>query len=83
MAFDLWWSVNRWTLYEEDNRETAALVWEKLLSDSWWDKIDYILSCTLPIYEMLRVCDTDKPCLHLVYEMWDSMIGELSLLFTP
>ncbi|GMP97241.1 hypothetical protein CsSME_00045573 [Camellia sinensis var. sinensis] len=23
---------------------------------------------------MLRFCDTDKPCLHLVYEMWDSMI---------
>ncbi|XP_028077722.1 uncharacterized protein LOC114279647 [Camellia sinensis] len=20
------------------------------------------------------ICDTDKPCLHLVYEMWDSMI---------
>ncbi|WOK92328.1 hypothetical protein Cni_G01019 [Canna indica] len=23
---------------------------------------------------MIRACDTDKPCLHLVYEMWDSMI---------
>ena len=23
---------------------------------------------------MLRVIDTDRPCLHLVYEMWDSMI---------
>ena len=22
---------------------------------------------------MLRIADTDKPCLHLVYEMWDSM----------
>lgn len=33
-----------------------------------------IYSFTLPIYEMLRFCDTDKPCLHLVYEMWDSMI---------
>lgn len=47
---------------------------EKLLSDSWWAKIEYILDFTLPIYEMLRSCDTDKPCLHLVYEMWDSMI---------
>ncbi|GMP40203.1 hypothetical protein CsSME_00010747 [Camellia sinensis var. sinensis] len=23
---------------------------------------------------MLRFCDTDKACLHLVYEMWDTMI---------
>ena len=27
-----------------------------------------------PIYEMLRFYNTDKPCLHLVYEMWDTMI---------
>ena len=26
---------------------------------------------------MLRVTDTYKPCLHLVYEMWDSMIEKL------
>lgn len=50
---------------------------EKLLNDVWWDKIDYILSFTLPIYEMLRFCDTDKPCLHLVYEMWDTMIEKV------
>ncbi|KAK4564985.1 hypothetical protein RGQ29_006862 [Quercus rubra] len=30
-----------------------------------------------PIYDMLRVADTDKPCLHLVYEMWDSMIEKV------
>ena len=23
---------------------------------------------------MLGAADTDRPCLHLVYEMWDSMI---------
>ena len=26
---------------------------------------------------MLRIADTDKPCLHLVYEMWDSMIEKV------
>ncbi|KAL9663773.1 hypothetical protein QQ045_019164 [Rhodiola kirilowii] len=26
---------------------------------------------------MIRVCDTDKPCLHLVYEMWDVMIEKV------
>ena len=26
---------------------------------------------------MLRVADTDKPCLHLIYEMWDTMIDNV------
>ena len=42
-------------------------------------KVAYILSFTGPIYEMIRVCDTDKPCLHLVYEMWDSMIEKVKI----
>ena len=42
-----------------------------------WDKVDYILEFTAPIYDMLRVADTYKLCLHLVYEMWDSMIEKV------
>ena len=49
-----------------------------ILSDRWWDTIDYILEFTTPIYDMLRVADTNKPCLHLVYEMWDSMIEKVN-----
>ena len=40
-----------------------------ILSDLWWDKVDYILEFTAPIYDMLRETDTDRPCLLLVYEM--------------
>ena len=43
----------------------------------WWDPIDYILSFTAPMYDMIRGCDTDKPYLHLVYDMWDTMIEKL------
>ena len=39
--------------------------------------MDYILRITTPIYEMIRMKDTDTPCLHLVYEMWDSMIEKV------
>jgi len=39
--------------------------------------VDYILRITTPIYEMIRMKDTDTPCLHLVYEMWDSMIEKV------
>jgi len=29
------------------------------------------------IYDMIRFADTDTPCLHLIYEMWDSMIEKV------
>ena len=51
---------------------------DMILSDLWWDKVDYILEFTEPIYDMLRVVDIDKFCLHLVYEMWDSMIEKVN-----
>lgn len=68
---------DKWNIYRDDNQGRARFVKEKVLDDSWWDSIDYILSFTAPIYDMLRFCDTDKPCLHLVYDMWDSMIEKV------
>ncbi|XP_022040534.1 uncharacterized protein LOC110943081 [Helianthus annuus] len=68
---------DEWASYREDDMVKANSVKEKILDDDWWDKVSYILSFTEPIYDMIRVCDTDKPCLHLVYEMWDSMIEKV------
>ncbi|KAK7300483.1 hypothetical protein RJT34_11327 [Clitoria ternatea] len=68
-----------WASYREDDQGKARFVREKVLSDNWWDQISYILNFTEPIYGMIRVCDTDKPCLHLVYEMWDSMIEKVKI----
>ena len=39
--------------------------------------VDYILGFTAPIYDVLRKMDTDMATLHLVYEMWDSMIEKV------
>ncbi|KAL3828629.1 hypothetical protein ACJIZ3_017431 [Penstemon smallii] len=64
----------QWSCYREEDVAKAKLVKEKLLNDVWWDYVDYILTLTEPIYSMLRFLDTDKPCLHLVYEMWGSMM---------
>lgn len=47
---------------------------ERILSDTWWDKLDYFLKFAGPIYEMIRIGDRDAPVLHLIYDMWDSMI---------
>lgn len=54
---------DQWSTYREDNQQRAAHVKELLLNDVWWDKIDYILSFTNPIYDMLRICDTDASTL--------------------
>ncbi|XP_028060997.1 uncharacterized protein LOC114264544 [Camellia sinensis] len=70
---------DKWNCYREDDVGKAKFVKEKILDDVWWDYIDYILSFTGPIYDMLRACDTDKPCLHLVYDMWDSMIEKVKM----
>ncbi|KAG8383565.1 hypothetical protein BUALT_Bualt04G0026800 [Buddleja alternifolia] len=68
---------DQWTFYREDDVAKARLVKERLLDDSWWDLVDYILNFMEPIYEMLRICDTDKSYLHMVYEMWDTMISKV------
>ncbi|XP_076921849.1 uncharacterized protein LOC143583425 [Bidens hawaiensis] len=72
-----------WSSYREDDNVKANFVKEKIVDDEWWEKVSYILSFTGPIYEMIRVCDTDKPCLHLVYEMWDSMIEKVKICKAP
>ena len=67
----------RWSCYREDDKERAKAVKDFVLDDIWWDKMTYVLSFTAPIYDMLRVCDTDRPCFHLVYDMWDTMIEKV------
>ncbi|XP_073364006.1 uncharacterized protein [Aegilops tauschii subsp. strangulata] len=66
----------QWDIYKADS-EAASVVKEKILSDVWWSKVEYILKITEPVHEMIRVTDTDNPCVHLVYEMWDSMIEKV------
>ncbi|KAL1077755.1 hypothetical protein V6Z11_D10G116900, partial [Gossypium hirsutum] len=69
---------DEWSTYREDDISKAYLVKEKILDDLWCDKVDYILTFTEPINDMLRIMDTDKPTLHLVYEMWDEMIEKVN-----
>ena len=49
-------------------------------SDRWWDVVDYIIEFIAPIYNMLRAANTDRPCLHLVYEMCDSLIEKVKAI---
>ncbi|WVZ56169.1 hypothetical protein U9M48_006740 [Paspalum notatum var. saurae] len=67
---------DKWSIYKDD-APTAQVVKEKILNDVWWGNVEYILRITTPIYEMIHLADTDTPCLHLIYEMWDSMIEKV------
>ncbi|XLS78612.1 hypothetical protein HN51_062837, partial [Arachis hypogaea] len=67
----------KWSSYKEEKIGKTEFVTEQILSENWWQKIDYILTFTNPIYDVLRSTDTDAPTLHLVHEMWDSMIKKV------
>ncbi|KAL9662360.1 hypothetical protein QQ045_027193 [Rhodiola kirilowii] len=69
----------QWMTLREEDMGKANFVKEKIVNDDWWDRLAYIVDFTRPIYEMIRYCDIDKPCLHLVYEMWDSMIEKVKI----
>lgn len=64
----------KWDDYKEDGVERASAVKKKILDELFWEELEYALSFTLPIYSVIRTADTDKPSLHLVYELWESMI---------
>ena len=68
-----------WASYREDDQAKARFVRDKVLNEYWWDQVTYLLNFTAPIYDMVRACDTDRPCLHLVYEMWDSMVEKVKV----
>ncbi|CAM8883081.1 unnamed protein product [Rhodiola kirilowii] len=70
-------TCDQWTSYRDDDQGKTRFAREKILDEYWWDKLDYVLSITSPIYDMIRVWDIDKSCLHLVYEMWDVMIEKV------
>ena len=60
---------DQWASYRENDVGKAQKVKDFILSDHWWNVVDYIIKFTTPIYDMLRETDIDRPCLLLVYEM--------------
>ncbi|XP_047325092.1 uncharacterized protein LOC124928884 [Impatiens glandulifera] len=68
---------NEWSTYRECDPSKAQTIRRTVLDDLWWDKLDYIIEFTTPIYDMLRFADTDRPSLHLIYDMWDDMIEKI------
>ena len=55
-------------MYKEDDVVKTKEVKDKILNEDFRMNVDYILSFTTPMYEMFQLADTDKPCLHNIYE---------------
>jgi hypothetical protein len=70
----------QWTFYKEDDVGKATRVRDLILDDFWWDRVNYIILFTSPIYDMLCATDTDRPTLHFVYDMWDTMIERVKAI---
>ena len=47
-------------MYKEDDVVKAKEVNDKILNEDFWMDVNYILSFTAPMYEMLRLADTDN-----------------------
>jgi len=65
-----------WSIYKDDD-QISGFVRETVLNNVWWGNVEYIHKITTPIHDMIRLADTNTPCLHLIYEMWDSMIEQI------
>ncbi|KAG5535860.1 hypothetical protein RHGRI_023582 [Rhododendron griersonianum] len=73
MVMDASWKIYR--AYGNTLTETKAREVKKcIVDDTFWDQLDYLLSFIETIIDMLRIADTDSPVLHLIYDMWDTMI---------
>ena len=57
-----------WEMYKEYDVVRAKEVKDKILNEDFWMDVDYILIFTAPMSEMHQLADTDKPCLHNIYE---------------
>ncbi|XP_074333518.1 uncharacterized protein LOC141671250 [Apium graveolens] len=66
-----------WSTYREYDQAKASLIRMTILDELWWDQVDYILEFTNHIYVMVRFADTDRPSLHLIYDIWDEMIEKV------
>ena len=70
----------QWTSYKEDDVRKATRMKDIILDDLWWDRVDYIILFTSPIYDMLQAANTDRPTLHLMYDMWITMIEKVKAI---
>ena len=59
------------------NSYRANGIKDRVLADSWWECVKYLLKITEPIMNMFRYADMDRPCLGEIYDSIDSMLEKI------
>ncbi|XP_057854505.1 uncharacterized protein LOC131064392 [Cryptomeria japonica] len=68
---------NLWSVWKQSHTERALKVRALILSEKWWDDVEYVLNFTEPIMSMIRYADTDRPCLGEIYDGMDCMVEKI------
>ena len=63
--------------WKQVDTEKAKIVKDLILSDDFWNRVEYGLELTEPIMSMLQNADTDEPCLGNIYDAMDSMLERM------
>ncbi|XP_059066852.1 uncharacterized protein LOC131035275 [Cryptomeria japonica] len=66
-----------WSVWKQSHTERALKVRALILSEKWWDDVEYVLNFTEPIMSMIRYADTDRPCLGEIYDGMDCMVEKI------
>eukprot|EP01018_Ginkgo_biloba_P023614 Gb_04172 [translate_table: standard] len=59
---------NEWEKSPLSKTSKGKLVEKIILSNNFWDSVERVLKMCEPIVEMLRLVDSDTPCMGFVYE---------------
>eukprot|EP01018_Ginkgo_biloba_P012932 Gb_37012 [translate_table: standard] len=62
---------NEWEKSPLLNTSKGNLVEEMILSSNFWDNVKRVLKMCEPIMEMLRLVDSDTPCMGFIYDGMD------------
>ncbi len=69
--------MNEWNRWDGSRSEQGMRVKDIVKSDVFWSDAKYIVSIIRPIFEVIKYGDGDVPTLGEVYELIDSMLGQM------
>ena len=68
---------DNWGIWKQKNTDRASKIKDRVLADSWWEHVEYLLKITEPIMSMLRYTDMDRPCLGEIYDGIELMLEKI------
>ena len=67
----------RWQTWKQSNSEKAMWVRGTILDEAWWVQAELFVSIMEPLFDLLKLCDSDVPMLGDIYEGTDRMLERI------